>query len=240
MKSLSSAFDLAAPEYIQHADIQRYSAKALSAWLPGIGTKKVLEVGAGPGVFTEYLLPWKDTLLVTDLSHQMCKVGKIKYPHLTWKSMDATSPVSGPWDLICSSSMLQWSEDPKALFLKWKKVMASKGRILGSLYIEGSIKEWGDVSKIKAPFKWRTDRDFRHCFLSAGFKCIRDEVETKQLLYPSAIAALKSIHHLGASPKPSVGAGKLRRLMKEYERRSGSSLGVPLTWVIYRFEASLD
>jgi SAM-dependent methyltransferase len=239
MKSIENAFDLAAPYYLQYADIQFYSALKLSLYMPHNFYGNIIEMGAGPGVFTQYLLPWKDSLVVTDLSEKMCLHGKKRYPSLNWKQMDACTPISGPWDLICSSSMLQWSVNPDKLFLQWRNVMAPDGYILGSLFIKGSLNQWYEAIGFNTSLIWRTEHYWQQTLNRSGLSIIKQETEIKEIFYPSAIDALKSIHYVGAPPVPRLGAGQLRRIINDYKQNFGSNLGIPVTWVIYRFLAQL-
>ena len=240
MSSVVSAFDNASRDYLKYAHIQKYAAASLARWLPESRKGSVLELGAGPGVFTRYLVPWENNVFATDGSEAMCRLGKMHVPSVAWKCSDALTPLEGPWDMLCSSSMLQWTPDPEVMLCNWKSVLAPKGRILCSLFVEGTLSEWESVSGLKPPLVWRTPVKWEESLHLAGFKVIRQETETKVIFSSSAIQSLKSIHKLGASPQPRLGEGHLRRLIIDYEQRFKTASGIPSTWVIYRFEALLE
>ena len=240
MSSVVSAFDNASRDYLKYAHIQKYAAASLARWLPESIKGSVLELGAGPGVFTHYLVPWKNNVFATDGSEAMCRLGKIHVPSVAWQCSNANTPLEGPWDMVCSSSMLQWMPDPVVMLSNWKSVLAPKGRILCSLFVEGTLSEWESVSGLKPPLVWRTPVECEQSLHLAGFKVTRQETETKVNFSSSAIESLKAIHRLGASPKTQLGTGHLRRLIKDYEERFKTPSGIPLSWVIYRFEATVN
>jgi len=240
MSSVVSAFDNASLDYLKYAHIQKYAAASLARWLPESREGSVLELGAGPGVFTHYLVPWKGSVCATDASEAMCSLGKMHIPSVSWKCSNANTPLEGPWDMLCSSSMLQWITEPVVMLSHWKSVLAPKGRILCSLFVEGTLSEWESVTGLKPPLVWRTPVEWEQTLHLTGFKVIRQETETKVIFSSSAIRSLKSIHKLGASPQRRLGVGHLRRLIIDYEQRFKTAYGIQSTWVIYRFEALLE
>ena len=240
MSSVILGFDNASRDYLKYAHIQKYAAASLARWLPESRKGSVLELGAGPGVFTHYLVPWKSNVCATDASEAMCSLGKMHLPSVAWKCSDANTPLAGPWDMLCSSSMLQWMPDPLVMLCNWKSVLAPKGRILCSLFVEGTLSEWASLSGLPPPLTWRSPLEWNLILMKSGFKVQRQEIEKKEIFSPNALESLKSIHKLGASPKPQLGAGHLRSLMLDYERKFSTPSGVSSTWVIYRFEAVID
>jgi len=240
MSTVVSAFDNASLDYLKYAHIQKYAAASLARWLPESREGSVLELGAGPGVLTYYLVPWKNNVCATDASEAMCRLGKMYIPYVEWKCSDAYTPLLGPWDMLCSSSMLQWIKEPEVMFSHWKSVLAPQGRILCSLFVEGTLSEWATVSGLPSPLTWRSTLEWNLILMKSGFKVMRQEIEKKEIFSQNALESLKAIHKLGASPKPKLGAGHLRSLMKEYERKFSTPSGVLSTWVIYRFEAVID
>ena len=121
---IEAGFDRAAGTYAGHARVQTAAAEWLAEWLPAARNGRALEAGAGPGVFTRHLVPWSGRLLVTDASRAMCEKGRAVWPHIEWKPMLAQAPEAGPWDWIFTSSMLQWADDPVAVFSAWRETLA--------------------------------------------------------------------------------------------------------------------
>lgn len=235
---LRASFDRAAASYLDNADAPAELARWLALWLPGKRVGRVLEVGAGPGVFTRMLLPWEGNVVATDLSEAMCEAGRASLPGVCWRAMAAERPRPGPWNWILSSGMLQWAADPEAIFPAWRSELAPGGRVLGALFVEGSLPEWGDLAGDWAPLRWRSLESWRSAIARSGLRLIRDDRQVRVFRYPSARDFLRRLHAMGAAPRRRLGAGTLRRLLRDYDRRSGRRAGVDATWVFYRFEAA--
>jgi SAM-dependent methyltransferase len=234
--SVLSSFERAAPGYLAHASAQEDLAAWLAAWLPAARAGRALEVGAGPGVFTRRLLPWNGELTATDFSPAMCAAGRSRVPEVRWRTMAAEAPEPGPWDWIFSSSMLQWAEDPAAVFAGWKKRLAPGGRVLAGLFAGGSLEEWGALAG-EAPLRWRTPEDWRGLLAASGLRLLRDDSEERVFYHGSAAAMLRSLHGTGAAPRRRLSPTRLRELLREYEEQHRTVDGVPATWRFYRFEA---
>jgi malonyl-CoA O-methyltransferase len=235
---LAGSFDRAAHSYLAHARVQMAMAEWLAQWLPVDRSGNALEMGAGPGIFTQFLLPWSGNLTATDLSPKMCAAGSARVPEAIWQAMEAESPSAGPWDWIFSSSMLQWVADPADVFAAWRSRLAPGGRILAGLFAAESLPEWSTVAGGTAPLTWRTVEQWRNFLARAGLRVERDQSERRTSYHASARAFLRSLHGVGAAPTRSYPAGLLRRLLHDYEGRHLTSKGVTATWTLYRFEAT--
>jgi malonyl-CoA O-methyltransferase len=238
MSDVIASFERGAPNYLAHAEVQEAMADWLAEWLPRPRRGRALEVGAGPGVLTRRLLPWAGGLVATDASAAMCRAGRKAWPDANWRTMLAEKPLPGPWDWILSSSMLQWAESPVEVFSAWHARLAPEGRVLGGLFVAGSLPEWGEVAGKWSPLRWRSREEWREALAAAGLRLLRDETETRSFRYPSARDFLRSLHAVGAAPRRRVGPGTLRRLLSQYETRHGRSGSVGARWIFYRFEAA--
>jgi len=236
---LATSFGQAASDYRRHAQVQGELARWTAEWLPPHRTGRALEIGAGPGVFTELLLPWNGPLLATDLSPEMCAAGQAALPQLDWQPMRAEAPGMGPWDWILSSGMLQWAGDPAGLFTAWRDCLAPGGHILGGLFVHETLRELYALLPPEArPIRWRTVEEWRQALDQAGLRLRRDESLTRTFPFPSALELLRSLHAVGAAPRRKLASGALRRLLREYDaRHRGAGEVVTSTWTFYRFEA---
>lgn len=234
---IAAGFDRAARTYLANAKVQVALARWLAQWLPEERAARALEIGAGPGVFTQFLLPWSGDLTATDASPAMCAAGKAELPEVRWRRMAAETPIGGPWDWIFSSSMLQWAADPAAVFDAWRAQLTTEGRILAGLFLSGSLRELGELAGGE-PLQWRSAKQWRSLLKASGLVLLRDESERRVFTYPSAHALLRSLHSAGAAPTRHMPAGRLRRLLRDYETRHSAASGVEATWVFYRFEAA--
>ncbi len=238
MSDVIASFERGAESYLAHAQVQEAMADWVAEWLPRPRRGRALEVGAGPGVLTRRLLPWSGGLVATDASAAMCRAARKALPSATWRTMLAEKPLPGPWDWILSSSMLQWAEDPAEIFAAWRGRLAPGGRVLGGLFAAGSLPEWGEVAGGWSPLRWRSGEEWRVALAGAGLRLLRDETQARTFLYPSARDFLRSLHATGAAPRRRLGPGPLRRLLAQYEERSGRGGPVSARWRFYRFEAS--
>lgn len=236
---VASSFERAAPRYDFHAQVQTSMAGWLAEWLPKEREGRALEIGAGTGLFTRRLLPWRGPLLATDISPAMCAVGQEELPDANWQTMAAEAPAAGPWDWIFSSSMLQWAEEPEGILAAWRKQLAGNGRILAGFFVDETLSELRELIGQPDPLSWRTVEDWRECVKRSGLRVLRETVERRFFHHASAMALLRSLHGTGTAPQKRMKPGRLRRVLQEYELRHGSPEGVCSTWTFYRFEARL-
>jgi len=235
--NIAASFTRAAQTYRRHADVQRALAAWVGAWLPINRTGRAIELGAGPGIFTEWLLPWSDEFVATDVSPEMCAIGRAVVPQASWRTMAAEAPTDGPWDWIFTSSMLQWVHAPADVFAACRSQLAPGGKILGGLFVSGSLPELGELAPEIGPVRWRTAESWRAMIELGGLKLVRDEVCTHVQEYASALAFWRSLHGVGAAPERRLSSGALRRLLRLYQLHFGGAHGTRATWMFYRFEA---
>ena len=238
-RSVTASFDRAAARYLAHAAVQKEMASWLAEWLPAKRTGRALEVGAGPGTFTGHLIPWDGPLTASDLSPAMCAVGRRRLPSVRWEVMAAEEPQGGPWDWIFSSSVLQWTPEPGRVFSAWRSRLAPGGRLLCGLFVAGSLPEWRALAGEGAPLAWRTAGEWRSQLEKAGFRVAREQTWSRAFTHPSARVFLRSVHGVGAAPDRVFSAGRLRRLLSDYERLHRVPGGIAATWNFHRFEAEL-
>ncbi|MBW8782244.1 MAG: methyltransferase domain-containing protein [Verrucomicrobia bacterium] len=234
---VAAGFSKAAHTYARHAGVQKAAADWLAEWLPIERTGRALEVGAGPGIFTRHLVPWKGRLVATDASAAMCVQGRLVWPQIEWRPMRAEVPELGSWDWIFTSSMLQWATEPAAVFEAWRTALAPGGRILGGLFVEESLPELRALMGGWSPVAWRTSEMWRSSLEGAGLRVLRSETRRGEFAHASALELLRGLHGVGATPVRRLSSGALRRLLRDYEALHGGPDGVRATWTFYRFEA---
>lgn len=239
---IEQSFGRAAERYIRHAAVQRDLARWLSEWAPSLRRGQALELGAGPGVLTEFLLPWKGEYLASDLSSAMCTAGRKRFPDIGWRRAAAENPPPGPWNWIFTSSMLQWVDDPALVLRACRGALAPGGRILAGFFVAPTLPEWERTVRCNAdifPLSWRTDAHWRRAAEQAGLRVLRCESESRTFVYPSAREFLRSLHAVGAAPTRRLPAPALRRALAFYEDHfKEGTQGVRSTWTFCRIEAS--
>ncbi|HVU35990.1 MAG TPA: methyltransferase [Opitutaceae bacterium] len=233
-----AAFDRAARSYLRHAGVQRAMAAWLAGWLPETRTGRAIEYGAGPGVLTEHLVPWNGELLATDKSAAMCAEGRRRLPEIAWRVADADDPAPGPWDWVFSSSMLQWAEDPGTTLAGWREQLAEGGRILAGTFVADTLPEMQAVAG-PGPVRWRSAAEWEETIAGAGLRLLRAEADRRVFVYRSALDFWRSLHRVGAAADGRIEPSRLRRWMKDYDRRFVTAGGVTATWTFFRFEAVL-
>jgi hypothetical protein len=100
--------------------------------------------------------------------------------------------------------------------------------------------------------KWRTADEWDAAFREAGWRILRQKVERRSVRFDSALALLRFFHKTGAAMSMQSGAGTLRRLLREYERRFAWKIdepadpmcpavsGVASTWAFFRIEVERE
>ncbi len=237
--AVAASFSRASRTYGARSGVQAAMAEWLSGWLPPVRSGSALEIGAGTGLFTRRLFPWNGSVTASDLSPEMCRVGRAGVPEANWIQMEAEHPSGGPWDWIFSSSMLQWAADPAEVFMAWRNRLAPGGRVLCGVLAAGSLAEWNALAGEASPLVWRTQEEWRSHLSGAGLRLLRDQCEKRVFRYPSALALLRSLHDVGGAPHRRYAAGRLRRHLRDYDERFRSPDGVTASWSFYRFEAGL-
>lgn len=239
--AVAASFGAAASRYVTHARVQIDLAAWLAEWLPLARTGRVLEIGAGPGVFTRHLSLWRGAVVATDLSQQMCLEGQRQFPRVAWSPMRAEAPHPGPWDWLVSSSALQWTHDPDALFRAWRLVARTHGRVLIGLFVADTLPEWAATTDVPSPVAWRSADAWRASLGRNGWRVRRSESAARLYRYPSATRFLRSLHAVGAAPHRKLSPAELRRTLASYTAAFPHPAGgVRATWTFFRCEAEVD
>lgn len=238
LSHVRDSFSRAAVTYAGHANVQAAMADWLAEWLPTERSGRALELGAGTGLFTRKLLPWTGALTATDLAEAMCREGRAGLPQVEWRVMRAEAPASAiACDWVFSSSMLQWMDDPAAVFAAWREVLKPGGRVLAGLFAEGSLAELRALTPGASPLTWRAPAMWDAALAQAGLRRVRSETRTQVFYYPTAVEFLRSLHGVGAAPVQQFTGGRLRSVLRDYEQRHREQRGVLATWVFHRFDA---
>ena len=214
-------FGRKASVYHEKADIQKISADWCSEWIErDCGDLRALELGAGTGLFTRHLaLRGFDSLLVTDKSKHMLEEGRKRLPMVEWAELDAWQCEAALVDRIYTSSLLQWAKDPVTVLENWRNALETNGRVLVSLYIEGSLEEFVKERPDFSALQWRNEPEWLGFFRDAGFEISRSEVREDVISYASSREALRAIHDVGAIEERRMSPGELKRFLKDCDRR---------------------
>ena len=249
-------FSRAAALYHDRAELQRTVAGQLLHFLSGpLEAGRILELGCGTGFLTAHLREEfaHAQIDAIDISGRMIEQArKLLGPseQIRWQVGDVRDyQAPALYDLIASSSSLQWMQPLDELFCRLAEWLKPGGRLLCSLMVEGTLGELHRLRGEIAPHKSPRDRlptiagtttALRH----AGFRIARSEEEILQTTHPSVADLLRSIRALGftggplATSSPLLTRGELKRLAERYTLACALPYGkITATYVVYYFEA---
>jgi len=250
-RSIAARFSTAAATYDRHAAVQQTVAErvfALACRCPA--PRRILEVGAGTGILTEKLSGrWPAAEIhAVDISPAMIALARSKLPrarNITWIPADIRqADLAGPYDLIASSSALQWIRPLGETLRRLVALAARPGHLVLALMLDGTFAELHACRSCVAPHKpgpmaLPTAPEARVALAGAGLRLEHWEMAILRRRAESAASLLQAIHDQGltggAAPAASVPLtrGELNALKSEYERRYANPDGsVPLTYEV--------
>ncbi|MEM8550568.1 MAG: methyltransferase [Verrucomicrobiota bacterium] len=231
-------FNEQAETYAAQAHIQADLAAWTSEWLQeGSGRSSALELGAGPGVFTEYLLDRFSQVHATDISPAMIKVGEAAYPAANWSLVDGWQPSVGRYDATVSASLMQWCPQPTEALRRQALTLKPGGRLLHGFYVDPTLTEFRSLAPGWLPLPWRSQSAWLAHVEAAGLRILRAGSLECRYDFSDARALLRFFQLTGAVSCRRASPGRLRRFMREYERRFATADGVSSTWQFFRIEA---
>lgn len=236
-------FNRRADSYRVHAVVQRRLATWLAEWIEPaekLGKLTALEVGAGDGLFTDFLVSRCPQLTATDIAHRMVELGKQRLPQVDWCVSDAWQLESRPVDRLYSASLLHWCDDPAAVLRRWRRFVNPNGRMLHGCYVSPTLTEWQSIAGDYSPVQWRDALQWQALLSDAGWRIVRCETTEHVQRFDSARHFFRFLHCTGAVPPRQTPVTKLRCLIREYQRRFASNTGphgVRSTWTLMRVEA---
>lgn len=152
-KEIINNFSTSVNLYENEADIQKEVAKrlskALTPWKDSIPDGPVMEIGAGTGFFTEYLLEmYTDRqLCVSDISEEMllhCNTKFDKHSNLNIEQLDAESAEleEAKYSLIAANYVVHWLKNPALTLSRMLPSLKVGGLILVSFPAKESFSNW--------------------------------------------------------------------------------------------------
>lgn len=249
-------FSRAAAVYHTRAELQRAVAGKLLDYQSGpVKTERILELGCGTGFLTEHLAAHftQAHIDAIDISAAMIEQAQREVAankHVNWHVSDVWEyqpPVF--YDLVASSSSLQWMQPLDALFGRLASWLKPGGRLLCSIMVEGTLGELHRLRQEIAPQKLPRDRlptiaATVASLQNAGFCVTRRGQDVLQSEHKSTEDLLRSIRELGFTGGPLATSstllmrGELKRLVEGYSARCTlPGGGVGATFVMFFFEA---
>jgi len=232
-------FDQTAKWYEDHAQVQQQVALWCADWLEhDLNNQNAIEFGAGPGTFTRHIVARGcKNLIASDLSRQMLEVGKQNLPNIKWSREDAWDPSPKTVTRIYSTSLLQWAKDPLHVLRRWRELLVPQGRLLVTLFVEGTLREFSASGPALNALHWQSEPWWLSTVERAGFRVERSSTWKTKRFSPSAVHALRVIHKTGACASHNASATLLRQTLRKYDEQFREPSGVPVSWHALRIEA---
>lgn len=136
-------FNRASKTYDKEAYVHQQVANYLYCHLTKHGhSSKILDIGSGTSILSNFItknFP-EENIVNSDLSEEMLKVAKKKYPHSQFILSDMRNlPFSEEFDLVLSSMSLQWLEDPTEIVDVISKHLKNNGNFAVSVVLKGTF-----------------------------------------------------------------------------------------------------
>jgi malonyl-CoA O-methyltransferase len=252
---VARAFSRAAADYEARARVQRRAAERLFDLALGHAPafRSALDVGAGTGALLSRLGAARPgaQLVGVDLAPGMVNAARARAPRAAHAAGDAEAlPVrSGLFDLVVSTSALQWLSRLDPAFTEARRALVPGGVLAVALFGGATLHElraaWGAALPAGEPDRthhFHSERDVAAALAASGLTPLRLESERVVERHADPLALLRSLKSIGAAnaaPGPrGLGAGglgaraTLDRMAMAYRRLYGDPDGVPATWDI--------
>jgi malonyl-CoA O-methyltransferase len=222
-------FNAAAKTYEKNAKMQCMIAEDLIDRLKyiKIDPHRVLDIGSATGILGRKLKKIYPKVKIFELDYaiEMQRESKKKLPlkSLFIKNnlyvngdMDYLPFEKNSFDLIISSSSIQWSSNVQKLFKDIYSILKDDGVFMFSTYLNETLKELQSFKKIKLTQDFFNIQEYAKFLLSENFYdpvLIRDEYKMQ---YSNSISVLKDLKALGVSKGTETHKGlKGKKFLKE-------------------------
>lgn len=253
--AVARAFDRASPRYEAAARLQATVREELLSraeeLMRGAAPAVVLDLGAGTGAATAALRRRHAGARVIALDIAPGMLREAARHRRPWRRFDrvAADAVALPFadhclDLVFSSLMLQWIDDPAQAFRELARAMRPGALLAFSTFGPQTLRELREAFEEADPGGVHVNRfidvhDVGMALQSSGFVEPVLDVDRHRLHYPDAMALLRELKSIGANnvaagrARTLTGRGRIAAMTRAYERLREPA-GLPATWeVIY-------
>lgn len=235
--SISIHFSKASAVYDKEAVLQRNLAQELSRKIVlARSPERILDVGCGTGFLTrEICQRFPDAQVdAIDIAENMLEEARtVCYPatDISWIAGDAmTFQFQGPYDLVVSSSALQWMLPLETFFRNIVHAVRPEGKFYFCCMLRGTLRELHFLRREVVPSKLPraelpTEEEVRSALGNVGFVIKEFVQRSYQRTYVSAADFLSRIKAQGfTGGEISTGSllltrGELERVLELYESR---------------------
>ncbi len=239
---VKARFSKAARSYEKHADVQqRVADRLVSLFQLDPPPTKILDVGCGTGILTARLVNrFPDAeIAAVDISEEMIDQANLRTfaDDVEWIVSDILKFKSNKrFDLITSSSTIQWVLPHDELFKKLHDLLVPGGRLFFSMMVTGTLTELHSLRRTLFPEKLPATElsemaAIKRVLEKTGFSVLWRKTMREDARYEDALAFFRSLHELGITGGHLSNSGvllnrrELTRLIAEYQKRYGLDKG---------------
>ena len=235
--SVRNAFNLAAKDYDVFSTLQQVVASRLIESFENIRItpKNILDLGAGTGHGSCQLKKQfkKAQIYQADLSAEMLKESRIKAPrffsrnHFLCADANKLPLLSNSVDLVFSSLMLQWCNDPDAVFAEIKRVLKPGGLFLFTSFGPDTLKElresWRQADEDIHVNAFADMHDIGDSLIRNGMDSPVLSIENMVVTYDECTQLMRELKKIGAHNvnsgrrKTLTGKQRLEKVITHYE-----------------------
>jgi malonyl-CoA O-methyltransferase len=237
IRNVRNAFDLAANKYDAHSLLQQTVTDRLNEFFEHIKVvpNTILDLGSGTGYGSKQLKQQfkKAHIYQLDLSVEMLKVSRKQAPrffsknHYLCADANQIPLANNSVDLVFSSLMLQWCNDPDSIFAEIKRVLRPGGVFLFSSFGPDTLKElresWRQVDEEVHVNAFADMHDIGDSLIRNGMDAPVLSIEHIVLTYDECKQLMRELKSIGAHNinhgrrKTLTGKQRLEKVMKYYE-----------------------
>ncbi|MBI9079803.1 MAG: methyltransferase domain-containing protein [Pseudodesulfovibrio sp.] len=231
------SFDRARNTYAKAAKVQAEVARICASRIPEGSYPRILEIGAGGGVLTHFLAKRcvHERYIGVDIAPGMLtQVDKsmLTNPKLIAADGEFLGFPQDSFDLLASSSTMQWYRAPKISMVDNVRLLKRGGRFSFAIFVEGTFAELSEASG-KSGFgsmlPMRSARFFIDIMQDAAPAILESEVITHIAHHPTVADLLRAHRATGATAAPGAkhpSKDAYRRFLEYYEAHFREEEGV--------------
>lgn len=204
----------------------------------------ILDLGTGTGALAERAkksgLKWD--IYGLDLSFDMCNIARTQDIRAVTANADSIPFSEASFDGVFSSLMLQWANDPLAVFKEMLRIVKPGGKCVLSTFIYGTLEElrtaFSTLDNNRHINDFGPPNYFSALAVHAGFRVLSSEETIVTEYYPDVMALMQGLKSIGASTKEgTIRKGmmtprQLKALEQNYRSRFAHVDGLPATWQV--------
>lgn len=252
---IARGFGNASSTYDSASRLQRFMANTMLQKLQvrdAVPTDpEALDLGCGTGWFTRRLAGMAEVRAVTgiDLSLGMVQQARQESSQdIAWLVGDAEHlPLPDQsCDLIFSNLMIQWCEDPRAVFRECRRILRPGGRLMISSLLDGTLKELKSAWRAADPGHEHVNRFETETALQAKVQAELPgatlETRTIRLPYGAPRELAGELRHLGAGfrgaerRKTATAPGRMRDMFRHYPKEPDGTImaSYEAAWIYWK------